>query len=103
MPTPQSTQPLLEAYGPAAHTVVDGTHELAPAAEVVPEGQAAQAEEPAAEAKLPAGQMVQSLPPEADAVPREHERHWAIPTTEAAIEYFPPGQLEQATEPTAAW
>ena len=96
-------QPLLEAYLPAAHTVVDVTHELAPAAEVVPEGQGAQAEEPVAEAKLPAEHLTQSLPPEADAVPGAHEMHWAMPPTEAAIEYFPPGQLEQATEPAAVW
>ncbi len=49
LPTPQSTQTLLRMYLPAVHTVVDGTHELASAAEIVPEGQGMQPEEPAAE------------------------------------------------------
>ena len=50
LPTPQTRQSLLETYLPAAHTVVGVTHALAPAADVMPEGQGGQTEEPAAEA-----------------------------------------------------
>ena len=59
--------------------------------------------EPAAPAKVPAAQLTQATAPEADAAPRVHEMHWAMPPTEAAVEYFPPGQLEQAKEPATAW
>ncbi len=58
---------------------------------------------PTALANVPAAHGTQTAAPEADALPRAHDMHWAMPPTEVATEYFPPGQLRQATEPAAGW